>query len=103
MPIKIIKYVFDAGVNVAVIFKGQINMKDVILFRGVNLLITEEEVQKLNRAHNRAEIGQMKVIDDFTWNVGEYTYRRVDNNDGTLTVYKTDNRNNNKCWAIITE
>lgn len=70
---------------------------------GANLAITEEEVRKLNRAHNRAEIMQLKVIDDFTWNVGEYTYRRIDNNDGTLTVYKTDNRNSNKCWAIITE
>lgn len=70
---------------------------------GKNLSITDEEVRKLNRAHNRAEIGQMKVIDDFTWNVGEYTYRRLDNNDGTLTVFKTDNRNNSKCWAIIVE
>lgn len=70
---------------------------------GKNLSITDEEVRKLNRAHNRAEIGQMKVIDDFTWNVGEYTYRRLDNNDGTLTVFKTDNKTDDKVWAIITE
>lgn len=70
---------------------------------GKNLSITDEEIRKLNRAHNRAEIGQMKVIDDFTWNVGEYTYRRLDNNDGTLTVFKTDNKTDDKVWAIITE
>lgn len=70
---------------------------------GKNLSITKEEVIKLNRAHNHAEIRQMKVIDDFTWNVGEYTYRRLDNNDGTLTIFKTDNKTNNKVWVIITE
>ncbi len=78
-------------------------MYKIKFYVGANLTITEEEVRKLNRAHNLAEILQMKVIDDFTWNAGEYTYRRVDNNDGLLTVYKIDNRNNNKSWAIITE
>lgn len=75
----------------------------VKFYVGKNLSITDEEVRKLNRAHNRAEIGQMKVIDDFTWNVGEYTYRRLDNNDGTLTIFKTDNKTDDKVWAIITE
>ena len=78
-------------------------IKHIKFYVGANLAITEEEVRRLNRAHNRTEIMQMRVVDDFTWNLGEYTFRRVDNNDGTLTVYKTDNRNNNKCWAIITE
>lgn len=78
-------------------------MKDVILYMGVNLVITEDEIKKLNMAHAMAEVTRMKALDDFTYNVCEYTFRRIDNNDGTLTVYKTDNRNNNKCWAIITE
>ena len=78
-------------------------MEKIKFYVGANLTITDDEVRRLNRAHNRIEIMQMKVIDDFTWNLGEYTFRRIDNNDGTLTVYKTDNRNNNKCWAIITE
>ena len=78
-------------------------LERIKFYVGKNLSITDEEVRKLNRAHNRTEIGQMKVIDDFTWNVGEYTYRRLDNNDGTLTVFKTDNKTNDKVWAIITE
>lgn len=78
-------------------------MKDIILYMGVNLVITEKEVKILNRAHAIAEVSRMQVLDDFTINMCEYTYRRVDNNDGTLTIYKTDNRNNNRCWAIITE
>lgn len=75
-------------------------LERIKFYVGKNLSITKEEVRKLNRAHNRAEIGQMKVIDDFTWNVGEYTYRRLDNNDGTLTIFKTDNKTNNKVWVI---
>lgn len=82
---------------------GMKEMHKIEFYVGANLSITEDEVKRLNNAHNRAEIMQMKVIDDFTWNAGEYTYRRIDNNDSTLTVYKTDNKNNNKCWAIITE
>lgn len=78
-------------------------MKDIILYMGLNLTITKDEIKKLNMAHTMAEVVRMQVIDDFTYNVAEYTFRRVDNNDGTLTVYKTDNRNNNKCWAVIIE
>lgn len=78
-------------------------MEKIKFYVGANLTITEDEVRKLNKLHTRAEVARMQVMDDFTINVGEYTYRRVDNNDGTLTVYKTDNRNNSKCWAIIVE
>lgn len=78
-------------------------LEHIKFYVGENLSITKDEVRRLNRAHNHIEIMQMKVIDDFTWNVGEYTYRRLDNNDGTLTIFKTDNRTNDRVWAIITE
>lgn len=78
-------------------------MNKIKFYVGLNIAITEDEVKRLNSAHNRAETKYMRVIDYFTWNVGEYTYIRIDNNDGTLTVYKMDNRNHNSCWAIITE
>jgi len=78
-------------------------MNKIKFYVGLNIGITEDEVNRLNRAHSQAETKYMKVLDYFTLNVGECTYIRIDNNDGTLTVYKMDNRNRNSCWAIIAE